>query len=233
MTSATIAVVLEHLIAEAHWRSLPQYDVFGFLSRRSSIVSFNWDGLARARCPQRPVFHPHGYLGPRYLAALTLDDLLEYAQTDESSESRSWIIPGLVMPGEEDGSKHAEMRERVFRLWREASEAVVIGDRFGLGTALDYDRVWLDTFVEAFGVNANAPIHVLDPDAERIRGELAERIKRVINLHSWPVNWYALSRVLLAAARLHDIARIQELRVHPGTLERVYATVAESSLAPA
>jgi len=98
---------------------------------------------------------------------------------------------------------------------------------------LDYDRVWLDTFVEAFTVNAHAPIHVLAPDAEGIRGDLSERIKRTINVNAWPVNWHALSRVLLAAARLHNVARIQELRIHQRTLNRIYAAVAEGSLARA
>jgi hypothetical protein len=34
----------------------------------------------------------------------------------------------------------------------------VIGYRFGLGSSLDYDRVWLDTFVEAMARNSSAAV---------------------------------------------------------------------------
>jgi hypothetical protein len=231
MTPATIAVGIAHLIAAAHWRRLPQYDVFSLLPQTSSIVSFNWDGLARARCRQRPIVHPHGALRPRVLEGITLDELFRDSQMVESSESRYWFLPGLVMPGEEDASHHAPLRDQVFSLWRRAPCTVVIGYRFGLGSSQDYDRVWLDTFVEAFKVNSNSPLHVIAPNAEEIRSALAERTKRTITIHAWPLNWYALSRVLLAAARLHNLTRIRDLRKHQATLDRAYAAVAERSSA--
>ncbi len=117
MTSATVAVLMEHQIVRAQWERLPQYEVFRLFPLGSSVVSFNWDGLARVRCPQRCVLHPHGRLPTRTLHSVDLDDLLDYAQLDDSSESRSWLLPGLVMPGEEESEALSAMRGRVLALW--------------------------------------------------------------------------------------------------------------------
>ncbi len=229
MTSATIAVLLEHIISIAHWRRLAQYDVFHLLPVGSSVVSFNWDGLARARCPQGAVIHPHGSLRPRLMLPCNLDDRLDYSQLDDSLDSRDWLLPGLVMPGEENAPKLRRVRERVFGLWHSAPTAVAIGYSFGLGYTIDYDRVWLDIFTEAMTRNRNASIHILSPDAFRIRAELTERIKRTVNVHAWSMRWDIFSRALLKVAHGRKLGTIAALRPHGEAITTAYRIMAESA----
>jgi len=232
MTPASISVILEYLISQAHWQRLPQYAIFHLLPQSSSIVSFNWDGLARARCPQGTIHHPHGTLRPRPMTIGKLEQLLDDTQLYDDPSARSWLLPGLVMPGEEESPRLHAAREDVLRLWMSATVGVVVGYSFGLGSALRYDRVWLDTFVEAFRRNGR-PVHVLSPDATHIRGEIAELLDRTVDVYAWPCSWHALSRALLASARMHDAARLSELRIHEAVLERLYHRFLESPLAAA
>ena len=210
MTTAAIAVALDDTIAAAHWQPLPQYAVFRLIPPSASVVSFNWDGLARARCVQDIVLHPHGILPPRLLSRAEFDDLLDAAQLHDSADARDWLLPGLVMPGEEESTILASMRERVFSIWRHATAAIVIGYSFGIGSELEYDRVWLDMFVEAFRVNSEAAVHLLSPAADWLRGEMTERLQRSVNVHAWSINWHALTTNLLQGAARHGLARMSE-----------------------
>jgi len=212
MTSSTIAVLIEQLIAHAHWQRLPQYEVFHLFPLNAKIVSFNWDGLAKARCPQSEVIHPHGALGPRSLLTDSLEMRLFYSQLDDSLESRDWLLPELVMPEEENGPKLHSIREHVFALWLNAPVVIIIGYSFGRGQSVDYDRVWFDTFVEAMKRNTRAPIHIIAPDTSRLRIELSEALKRTINIHGWPLSWHALARAILKVARQHGICDAKRFR---------------------
>lgn len=225
MTSSTIAVLTEQLIAEAHWQRLPQYDVFRLFPLDAKIVSFNWDGLARARCPQSEVIHPHGALRPRPLLPGGLEVQLDYSQMDDSLQSRDWLLPGLVMPGEENAPELHLMRERVLALWLGSPVAIIVGYTFGRGQPIDYDRVWFDTFVEAMKRNAKASIHIIAPDASRLRGELAEALKRTINVHAWPLSWHALARAILRVARQHGIRNAKRLRPFRDAIYQNYRDV--------
>ena len=200
MTSETIGVLLEHFIAQAHWQRLPQYDVFGLFSLNSTVISYNWDGLAKARCPQTTI-HPHGCLGPRLVLPEQLSESLAWSQDDDSMDFRDWLLPGLVMPGEEEAEPLSATRERILELWMSARSVVVIGYSFGLGYELAYDRVWFEAFCEAMTRNPSAEIHVLSPDAENIQGEIAERIDRSVNLHALPIRWHEFVRALLMNVR--------------------------------
>jgi hypothetical protein len=228
MTSATIAVLLEHIINIAHWRRLPQYDVFSLLPFDSSIVSFNWDGLAWTRCPQRLILHPHGALRPQFILPSSLGERLNDAQLDDSLYSREWLLPGLVMPGEENAPKHHHMRERVFELWRSAPSVIVIGYSFGLGYTIDYDGVWLDIFSEAMIRNTKAAVHILSPDASRVRAELAERIKRTVNVHAHPLRWDILSRSVISACHAQRLNSIAALRPHAESIAEAYYRIADN-----
>jgi hypothetical protein len=212
MTSSTIAVLVEQLIQQAHWQRLPQYDVFRLLPLSAKIVSFNWDGLARARCPQSEVIHPHGALNPRSFLPGNLEIRLDYSQMDESLDSRGWLLPGLVMPEEENGPELHSVREHVFALWLAAPIVVIVGYSFGRGQAIDYDRVWFDAFVEAMKRNTTAPVHIIAPDTLRLRSELSEALKRTINIHSWALSWHALACAILRAAGQHGIRGTDDLR---------------------
>lgn len=86
---------------------------------------------------------------------------------------------------EEEDERLVQTRDRVLELWRGSSHVVLIGYSFGIRSTLSYDRVWLDSFVEAFRINNKATVHIVDPDAASLRGELAERIKRTVNVHAW------------------------------------------------
>jgi hypothetical protein len=232
MTPASIAYVLQDLITAAHWVPLPQYAVFHLFSPTSTIVSFNWDGLAWARCPQR-VICPHGTVRPRLYTAVELDELLDNSQYYDSDDAREWIIPRLVMPGEEEGKKLAAMRERVLEVWLSASQAVVIGYSFGIRSALSYDRVWLDSFIEAFRANDSAAVHLVAPDAEFLRGEIAERLKRSVNVHAWPLNWHTFSVALLRVAAINKCSNTLELRRHAEDVRVLYQSLAHGPIAAA
>jgi hypothetical protein len=212
MTDAAIAVALQHLIAEAHSRTLPQYSVFRLFPTNSTVVSFNWDGLASARCPQRGA-HPHGRLTPHRIVPGALDDALNQAQMIDGSDARNWLIPGLVLPGEEDAPRLRTVREEVFALWRSAASIAVVGYSFGLTSGLRYDQIWLDTFVEALSINRAAPVNIISPDAPHLRGELAERLKRTVNVHAWPVRWNVVGNALENVARPAQVTAIAQLRL--------------------
>jgi hypothetical protein len=222
LNSATIAVILEDWIAQAHWMRLPQYNVFGLLPTRASVVSFNWDGLAFAHCPQSTVLHPHGAMRPRRLLPTDLAEALDWSEMDDSLGFRPWLLPGLVMPGEEEGPALHDVRERVLNLWLAARHAIIIGYSFGLGSGLDYDKIWLDTFVEAFARNPAAPIHIVSPDADELRGELTEQLHRSLNIHSWPFSWYALSSALLLRTQELGARDLNALLQHPQSVLDLY-----------
>jgi hypothetical protein len=205
---------------------MPQYGVFRLIPYDCSVVSFNWDGLAKARCPQVLALHPHGSLPPRLVSGLDLSVLLDQTQLDDSSDSREWLLPGLVMPGEENGRRLTGMRERILECWLSARAVVVIGYRFGLGSSLDYDRVWLDTFVEAMTRNSAAAVHIVDPDAQRLCGEISERIKRWLNVYPWPYRWEALSTAILRRAREREVSAMRDLRGHAESVLRICREVA-------
>ena len=222
MTSATVAALLNDMIGRAHWRRPSQYEVFRLIPSDCSVISFNWDGLARARCPQVLVLHPHGSLQPPLASGIDLSTVLDGTQLDDSLGSREWLLPGLVMPGEENERRLARVRERVLECWLSARAVVVIGYRFGLGSILDYDRVWLDTFVEAMTRNSHAAVHILDPDAVRLCGDISERIKRQLNVFPWPLRWEALASAILRRARERGSAAMHDLRGHAEVIFGMY-----------
>jgi hypothetical protein len=207
MTSATVAVLLEEHIARAHWKRLPQYDVFRLFPIASTIVSFNWDGLARARCPQTLVLEPHGALSPRPLLPFSLEGRLDDAQFDNSVDVRRRLLSNLVMPGEEEAPALTAMRKQVLGLWLATPAIIIIGYSFGINQTISYDRIWLDIFPEAMTHNAGAPVHIVSPSAEEIRGELTGRLRRAIYIFAWPLNWYLFALCIpMGSLRLPNCA---------------------------
>lgn len=211
MTAGTVAVLIEDMIARTHHKHLPQYEVFRLFSSSGCVISFNWDGLATARCPQQIVLHPHGALSPRMIAPDDLSIFLDYSQEDDYGYSRESFLPGVVMPGEEERPEYAEMRERVFQLWLRAGTIVIIGYSFGLGSTLSYDRIWLNAFVTAMRDNLDAPIHIIAPDASILRDHLCELMHREINVHAWPFKWNLLSAAMSEQARINNASSILAL----------------------
>ena len=190
------------------------------ISLSCGIVSFNWDGLAHARCWQRPVIHPHGFLRPRPLSGQSLLAVIDDAQEFDLPSAYTVILPGLVMPGEETSSCLSTMRERVFNLWLDATSVVVVGYSFGIGSGLDYDAVWRETFAEAMRVNRRAPIHIIGPNAVDLRERLVDMIERPLTIHAWPLSWRDLASELLDLAREQGISRPNQLRILPRSLRR-------------
>jgi len=160
-----------------------------------------------------------------------LDVLLDDFQYLDSEEPRDWIIPDLVMPGEEEEPKLASMRDKVLKLWLGARQVTVIGYSFGIQSSLNYDRVWLDTFVEALRTNHRAAVHVVAPDAVALRAQLAEQLKRTVNVHAWPVNWYALALAMLKIAERRRCSTAAELRRHAAEVQTLYEELARRASA--
>jgi hypothetical protein len=69
------------------------------------------------------------------------------------------LVPGLVLPGEEEEARLRPVQERVLTLWRTAHAVIVIGYRFGLNSGLRYDQIWLDTFIETQGQRFGSGAH--------------------------------------------------------------------------
>jgi hypothetical protein len=184
---------------------------FGCSTFTAEIVSFNWDGLAQARCPQEKVLHPHGALPPRLVGPSDLERDLEWAQEDDRGLLRSLALPGLVMPGEEDSPSQRDMHERVFRVWLSASDVVIVGYSFGVGSSLGYDRVWLDAFIEAMRDRPRTTIHVVSPDPNALREHICECIGRGVNVHSWPFMWNVLAEAMLEIARAANASSVMAL----------------------
>lgn len=229
MTSATIAVLLEEHIARAHRQHLPQYKVFRLFPITSSVVSFNWDGLACARCPQTLVLQPHGTLRLRPPLSESLEDRLDYAQgLEDSLDTRRWLLPNLVLPGEEEAPVLRTVRERVLKLWLVAPAIIIIGYSFGMSQTARYDRIWLDIFIEAMTSNKIAPVHIISPSAAEIRGELAGRLRREINVFAWPLNWYLFACSVLRIAHCQGVRTIAELRPHADAVAAKYRSLADA-----
>lgn len=210
MTAGTVAVLIEDIIQRAHRLPMPQYEVFQLFSVYASVISFNWDGLAQARCPQITRIHPHGCVPPRTLSPSGLIEALNYSQEDDTGWLRDYVL-NVAMPGEEELPKYNDVRERVFSLWRKAGAVVVIGYSFGLGSDLRYDRAWCDAFEEAMRENSTASVHVLDPNAEELQARLGDRIGG-LRVFEWPFRWKQLSRLFLTLARATSAKSILELR---------------------
>lgn len=233
MTSATVAVLLEETIAQSHWHRLPQYDVFRLVPATARIVSFNWDGLARARCIQE-VVHPHGALKRRSILPRQLETLLDFTQMDEDDLfARNSIIPGLVMPEEEVSSRLEPVRQQVLDQWLNAPSVVVIGYRFGRGGTVEYDRIWWEIFVEAMRRNQGAPIHIVSPDASDLRGELADALGRSINVHGWQMKWNVLATAILQTAVSREVSSMHDLRRHAMLVAKHYQALDIASEAAA
>lgn len=227
MTTATIAAILEQIISRAHRVSLPQYRVFSLFSLESSVVSFNWDGLAITRCPQRIVLHPHGIVQPRALSDAEFDDLLLDTQDIDEPLARHWYLPGLVLPGEETSPALGPVREEVLGLWMKAPSIVVVGYSFGLVSHASYDEIWLDSFAEACSRNSEAPVHIIAPDAKMLRQALCERIQRSINVFAWPLKWNVLSSVLLEMAARPKL--LSALRINTDSMQSMARQISERS----
>jgi hypothetical protein len=102
----------------------------------------------------------------------------------------------------------------------------VIGYRFGLGSSLDYDRVWLDTFVEAMARNSSAAVHIVDPDAARLCGGISQRIKRSVHVYPWPFRWEVLATAILRRARHSSVSAMRDLRGHAEPILRICREIA-------
>jgi hypothetical protein len=220
MTTASIAVILENIISRAHGLRLPQYAVFALFSRDASIVSFNWDGLAEARCTQRVILHPHGIIAPRVYTTPDVESWLFDAQLIDDPTIRDVYLPGLVLPGEEESAAMSKMRERVLSLWLASPIAIVVGYSLGLASSIQYDRVWLDTFVEAFSGNPEAPVHIISPDAGAIVEQLRERMHRSTNVFAWPLRWDVLAEILLQTLPDGRNVPLASMRVGSDVAER-------------
>ena len=96
---------------------------------------------------------------------------------------------------------------------------MVIGYSFGINSGLRYDQVWLDSFVEALSVNTAAAIHIVAPDANQLRGELVERLKRTVNVHAWPFRWNTVATALEDAARQARVPTMDALRLDRQAME--------------
>lgn len=220
-TGDTIAVVLQQLIAAAHHRELPQYQVFELFPPGACVVSFNWDGLARVHCPQRSVIHPHGTVIPASLSDSALAELIHSTQFADDSDGKLLLGRALVMIGEEDSRATQSVRDQVAAEWLACEAVLIVGYSFGIGSTLDYDRVWRELFVDAMRRNP-VPIHVLTPDASVLCGALSEEVERSLNIFPWSLSWHAFAQALVSVASEDRVSSIAELVQHERQLQERY-----------
>lgn len=195
LTGDAIAIALHQTITDAHLRRLPQYEVFRYVPLTTRIVSFNWDGLARALCPQSWVRHPHGFTRPIKLTEAELRQEIDAAQFFDDSDGKSILGPSFVMMGEEDSHMTASARAEVGAAWANATSITIIGYSFGLNSDSGYDDVWRDLFADVLG--RTIPVHIVDPNGRELRAHISAMLKRDLDVFDWPYSWFELSRVLL------------------------------------
>lgn len=221
LTGDMIALAVHQAISRAHLHRLPQYDVFRLMPLSYRVVSFNWDGLARSRCPQRSVVHPHGCVKPFVVPQSFVRNFVENAQFCDDSDGKSILGNSVVLLGEEGHLVCGELRRKVHTWWRCAGTIVIVGYSFGLGSTLNYDAIWLEEFVDAIGTGGT-PIHIVDPRATTIRNELSERLGRAINVFSWPLSWLSLSRAILKVSNSSGAATMSEMFKYEREIRRSY-----------
>lgn len=221
-TAASTAVLLRHVLRSTAQEGLSQYRVFRLFDQYSSVVSFNWDGLARDWCPQRRVIHPHGAMSGGGFTLPELDDLLFWTQEDDWSDGRD-LLGSVVLPGEEEAKVSQRTVDAVRELWMSAPAIVVIG--YGFGSGGEYDEMWAETFGEAMRRNATAPVHFVAPKPLEVAREMTDRMERSANVHAWPLHWNYFSRVLLSASREHGRDCLAYLMANPKLAFRMYGQV--------
>lgn len=218
MTSGTVGLALSQCLATARRYCPPQYRVFSLFSRTATVISFNWDGLARKCCPQRSVIHVHGYHRLRPFGTDEFRELLDWAQLDEDSDDRIWV-PRLILPGEEDRNVSPLVRGAVESIWRGASRVAVIGYGFGM-PGDSYDLVWREAFIEMMKRNSSADIHIVMPDPEPLTTELRDRLRSYGRVHTHAKSWQLLAEAVLHLA--DSGVPIPAMIRNPQLLRRVY-----------
>jgi len=78
---------------------------------------------------------------------------------------------------------------------------VAIGFSFGIA---GYDRAWQEIFIDAMKRN-RVPVHIIMPQAQEVRGQMAERLRREIDLFAWPMKWKALAAAMLQEHRISEL----------------------------
>lgn len=217
LTPATVGFLLGQRLAAVRWCP-PQYRVFRTFTSDASVVSFNWDGLADDWCPQT-VIQPHGRSRARLLSRHEVQETLFWTQDMiDGDDLRRFLVGDVILPGEEE-ARAEDILPAACVAWRSCSLVVAIGYSFGLRGA--YDQLWRDWFVDCMRWNP-VPIHVVDPAADVITGELCERIKRRLNVYAWPFQWKQLAIALLRTMRLRRLRWAVELLSHPADVLRAY-----------
>jgi hypothetical protein len=205
LSDGAIALLIQQTSHPDRTRCPANYAVFRLIPVESSVVSFNWDGLAEDCCPQRIVFQPHNRF-PRF-RAFGPEELVQYLdllQNAEHLSAQEALNTDVIFPGEEEHPSMYPVLEKIHEVWRTCSSVVVIG--FGLGLNGIYDRVWRDVFVDAISIN-RVPVSIVSPNATEIAGELAELLRRAMNVFAWNYSWAAVSRTLLRIGSIHDALR--------------------------
>lgn len=211
-TAASTAVLLRHILRSTAGTCPSQYEVFRFFDRYASVVSYNWDGLARDWCPQQRVIHPHGAIRGFGFTPGQLEDLLFWTQEDEWSDGLDFLGP-VVLPGQEESVVSQQTINAVRDLWMSASAIVAIG--YGFGSAGEYDEMWADIFAEAMRRNPMTPVHIVAPNSMEIARAMSVRMQRSVNVFAWPLRWNVLADIVLDAGRAHGREALAYLMANP------------------
>jgi hypothetical protein len=164
---------------------------------------------------------------PCLLSEAQIADYIENAQYFDDSDGKHLLGNSLVLAGEEDTLVSTQLRKKIHACWKYANAIVIIGYSFGIGSHLGYDAIWRDEFIDAVS-GSRTPIHIIDPRAASLREELSHRLRRTLDIFSWPLSWFLLSRAMLEVGRASGASSICDVVQHEKAVRVLYDSCEET-----
>lgn len=193
---------LDLLVQSGLWCSTdglapPQYAVFDVVGQRSTIFSFNLDGLASAYCGAKHyVLEPHGTIDRFWIEGP------DYEQWLYATAAYDLLLPRVtpkLLPGPEPSGiteTHAYSMARC--LFTQCRVLFLIGYSFGRVKNTFDDAESFEYFVDLLRTYPR-PTLIVSPSPDELVDLLQQRL-RSGQVYGFPVHWELFSRIVLSAA---------------------------------
>jgi hypothetical protein len=218
-----------HYAGRPYHRPPPAYDVFRLFPDSSTIISWNYDGLAARYVAQR-VIVLHGEASAQLAA-------VHYRQPLGRSLSlidRSLPMPDVLPYEPECDSIRTDSRfQSAWRAVAQSGAIVLVGYSFGGGA----DAISRQSFLD--NVPQRVPVHVVDPfRSTEVRDDVGAglgRIGRHVNIktaslgamaYAHPLSWPALASALIRLAAIRGVCSVAELIGHEEAIIKFHDEVA-------